>query len=212
MPQKITGGQSSSTSKLPKDWPQDIVYLRAPVYSRKLAPESLKALTVVKADLPPSHQLYSTNNPTSSVKIVKITTSSHPANGQHGLFTNQSLLPDSFILSYLGYVHDTTDTNETSDYDLSLDREFAIGVDASSMGNEARFINDYRGVAGAPNAEFRDIYVDLGNGKVEKRMGVFVLSAGKSGKRAKGIPKDQEILVSYGKGFWTERNKTHNVE
>jgi hypothetical protein len=40
---------------------------------------------------------------------------------------------------------------------------------------------------------------------VEKRVGVFVLSAGKSGKRAKGIGRGQEILVSYGKGFWTER-------
>jgi hypothetical protein len=182
------------------------------VYSKKLAPEALNALTVLKTDLPPSHQLYSATGLNNNVKITKITTPSHPANGQYGLFANQALLPDSFVLSYLGYVHDTTDTNEASDYDLSLDREFGIGVDALSMGNEARFINDYRGIADAPNAEFRDIYVDLGNGKVEKRMGVFVLSAGKSGKRAKGIPKGQEILVSYGKGFWTERNKTQNEE
>jgi len=69
-----------------------------------------------------------------------------------------------------------------------------------------RFINDYRGVAEAPRAEFRDIFVDIGNGKVEKRIGVFVLSAGKSGKRAKGIPKGQEILISYGKGFWGARS------
>jgi hypothetical protein len=108
----------------------------------------------------------------------------------------------------LGYVHDQTDTDEASDYDLSLDRELGIGVDASKMGNEARFINDYRGVAAAPNAEFRDIHVDIGSGKVERRVGVFVLSAGKSGKRAKGIGRGQEILVSYGKGFWTERQAT----
>ena len=36
-------------------------------------------------------------------------------------------------------------------------------------------------------------------------VGVFVLSAGKSGKRAKGIGRGQEILVSYGKGFWAGR-------
>jgi len=95
--------------------------------------------------------------------------------------------------------------DETSDYDLSLDREVGISVDASHMGNEARFINDYRGIAQAPNAEFRDIFVAVANNKVEKRVGVFVLSAGKSGKRSKGIARGQEILVSYGKGFWAER-------
>jgi hypothetical protein len=95
--------------------------------------------------------------------------------------------------------------DETSDYDLSLDRESGIGVDASKMGNEARFMNDYRGVAAGPNAEFRDVLVDVGFGIVEKRMGIFVLSTGKSGKRAKGIERGEEILVNYGKGFWAER-------
>jgi hypothetical protein len=111
-------------------------------------------------------------------------------------------------LPYLGYVHNQIDIDDTSDYDLSLDREHGIGVDATTMGNEARFINDYRGVSTAPNAEFRDIFFDIGTGKVEKRVGVFVLSAGKSGKRAKGIGRGHEILVSYGKGFWTERQST----
>ena len=132
MPQKIKGGRSSSTSSIPKDWPKNIVFLRAPVNSKKLAPGSLNALTLLKADLRSSHQLYSTTGLNNNVRITKITTPSHPANGQDGLFANQNLLPDSFILSYLGYVHDTTDTNEASDYDLSLDRELGIGVDASS--------------------------------------------------------------------------------
>jgi hypothetical protein len=86
-----------------------------------------------------------------------------------------------------------------------LDRDLGIGVDASIMGNEARFINDFRGVSAAPNAEFRDIMVNTSNNRAEKRVGVFVLSAGKSGKRAKGINRGQEILVSYGKGFWAQR-------
>lgn len=139
------------------------------------------------------------------MKTVKISSESHPANGQHGLFASQSLLPDSFILPYLGFVHDDNETDEQSDYDLSLDRERGVSVDASKMGNEARFINDYRGVGSSPNAEFREVWMDVGNGKAEKRMAVYVLGAGKSGKRAKGIPKGEEILISYGKGFWSER-------
>lgn len=74
------------------------------------------------------------------------------------------------------------------------------------MGNEARFINDFRGIAPSANAEFRDVWVDVGKGYLEKRMALYVLTAGKSGKRAKGIGKGEEILVSYGKGFWAERN------
>jgi hypothetical protein len=195
----------SHSATSPKDWPKGVVYLRGPSYSKKLADAALKALVLPKADVPSTDQILKTNGPYTNVRITKISSPSHPANGQYGLFASQHLPPDSFILCYIGYVHDKSDTDETSDYDLSLDRDFGVGVDASKMGNEARFINDYRGIGTAPNAEFRDILVDIGNGKVEKRMGVFVLSAGKSGKRSKGIPKGHEILVSYGKGFWTER-------
>lgn len=190
---------------MPKGWPGGAIYLYAPSYSKKLVTEKTKALIFSQSDLPQNTQIYRSGGPHPNVKITPISDQSHPAHNQHGLYTNQHLPPDSFILPYLGYVHDKTDTDEASDYDLSLDRELGIGVDATSMGNEARFINDYRGVSTAPNAEFRDIYINTSNGKVEKGVGVFVLSAGKSGKRAKGIGRGQEILVSYGKGFWTER-------
>ena len=80
-------------------------------------------------------------------------------------------------------------------------------MDAARMGNEARFVNDYRGVPDvlSPNAEFRDIWMSSSNRKVEKGIGVFVLNAGRSGNRSTGIKKGEEILVSYGKGFWKSR-------
>jgi hypothetical protein len=192
----------------PKGWAGQATYLHAPSYSKKLGSEKVNTLIIQRANLASNVQIYKTRGPYSNVKITPVSDSAHPAHGQYALYTNTHLPPDSFVLPYLGYVHDQTDTDEASDYDLSLDRELGIGVDASKMGNEARFINDYRGVATAPNAEFRDIHVDIGHGKVERRVGVFVLSAGKSGKRAKGIGRGQEILVSYGKGFWTERQAT----
>ena len=37
--------------------------------------------------------------------------------------------------------------------------------------------------------------------KWERRVGIFVLSAGKAGKRKGGIKPGEEILVSYGKGM-----------
>jgi hypothetical protein len=197
-----------SSGAVPKGWDGQTIYLHAPSYSKKLGGDKLSALILPKSNLAPDTQVYKPKGPYANVKITAVTDSTHPAHGQHALYANQHLPPDSFILPYLGYVHDQTDTDEASDYDLSLDRELSIGVDASKMGNEARFINDYRGVCPAPSAEFRDIFVDIGNGKVERRVGVFVLSAGKSGKRAKGIGRGQEILVSYGKGFWSDRQST----
>lgn len=109
-----------------------------------------------------------------------------------------------------------------------------LGIDAECRGNEARFINDYRGVGAAPNAEFREIWVSgrnvVNDAKIgksstqglratradiqrgERGTGVFVLGAGK-GKarkevktgRIRGIKKGEEILVSYGRGFWGAR-------
>lgn len=194
-----------TSGAVPKGWDGNTIYLHTPSYSKKLSHDKAQAIVFSRSDLGPNIQVYKPSGPYTNVKITSVADAAHPAFGQHALYANQQLPPDSFVLPYLGYVHDQNDTNATSDYDLSLDRELGIGVDASTMGNEARFINDYRGVSSAPNAEFRDIYVDIGNGKVERRVGVFVLSAGKSGKRAKGIGRGQEILVSYGKGFWSER-------
>lgn len=91
-----------------------------------------------------------------------------------------------------------------------------MAVDAARMGNEARFVNDYRGVPGAkrPNAEFRDVWwTDLEGG--ERGMAVFVLPAGKRavGKaRTVGVGKGEEILVSYGKGFWGGRKASGESE
>lgn len=190
---------------------------------------------------------------------------------------------------------------DSSDYDLNMiraDDGLELAVDAQSMGNEARFTNDYRGVpsqVGAesgfsdrrlkrqvkhaptgnegrggwvykdeqavPNAEFRDVWFEMSDGgefdtaveglggrlaflnvgekenddgggsgetqraqnaecssgskiriKSKKRrkngirgIAIFVLPAGRAGKRKDGIRKGQEVLVSYGKGFWAHR-------
>lgn len=196
---------SKPSAAIPKGWPSSITYLQSPLLSKKLGADKARQLLLLKSDLPPDVQTWKPSAPHSNVRITSVAEASHPAHGQHALCATQHLPPNTFILPYLGYVHDQTDIDEASDYDLSLDRELGIGVDASKMGNEARFINDYRGVSTAANAEFRDIFVDVGSGKVEKRVGVFVLSAGKSGKRTKGIARGEEILVSYGKGFWSER-------
>lgn len=191
------------STKEPKGWPQNIRYLSSPSYSKDLSKETVATL---KAKPVNETSVAASNGPSSNVSIRAINNSSHPAHGQFGLYASRHLPPDTMILFYIGIVHGRDGTDQSSDYDLSLDRELCVGVDAAKAGNEARFMNDYRGITDkGPNAEFREVWAEIGKGTYERRMGVFVLPAGKSGKRAAGIKKGEEILVSYGKGFWSER-------
>lgn len=91
-----------------------------------------------------------------------------------------------------------------------------MAIDGTTMGNESRFVNDWRGIReGGPNAMFEEYFVKV---KVknkecwEGRMGIWVLPA-KATKRGEkscstgkgGIEKGDEICVSYGKGWWRAR-------
>lgn len=184
---------------LPAGWPKDVTYITSQKYAADL-PFKLKQ-RVGGAEGGKAE-----GSKSSWVAIEVISTPSHPANGQRGLFATRKIPPKTHILDYLGEVH--ADERDDSDYDLSLlrlgtseavalgvsDQPVSVGLDAQRMGNEARFCNDYRGIAEGPNAEFRDHVV-----RGELRMGVF------SGP--KGVGKGKEILVSYGKGWWKARNE-----
>lgn len=200
---------------LPKNWPQSLPYLTCPAYSPTLSKSQLQTLRSksdassssaspdlreIPRDLKPG--------PCTHVKITPITDTQHPAYGQAGLFAARALPPGSLILPYMGELHPAdAAAHSSSDYDLWLDRSGDVAVDAARMGNEARFVNDYRGVPGAvrANAEFGEVW-DVRRG--EKGMAVFVLPAGKKEKsKGGGIAKGQEILVSYGRGFWEKRRE-----
>jgi hypothetical protein len=158
----------------------------------------------------------------STVLIKRVVAPGHPAHGQRCLAAHRALRAGEVVIPYLGEIHATfarseDDTeaaprtppvqpsHESSDYDLSLLRlssadprnpypgyHVSIGIDAAVMGNAARFVNDYRGIGTAPNAEFR-----LGRGPGgEVRMEVHTLRA---------VRKGDELLVSYGKGWWGAR-------
>lgn len=115
--------------------------------------------------------------------------------GQFGLFAAKKIPPRAYLLDYLGEVH--CDDRPSSDYDLSLyrtpDGSVSVGVDASGMGNEGRFVNDYRGIRAKPNAKFEERHGDNG----ELRMSIWTGS--------EAIKKGEEILVSVG-----ESDHTHD--
>jgi SET domain-containing protein len=110
-----------------------------------------------------------------------------------GLFACAKIAPNQYILPYCGEIH--SDERSDSDYDLSLHRTdgISIGVDASQKGNEARFINDFRGIQPKPNAIFRQGIDHRGWLEMSVWSGPLP------------IKKGEEILVSYGKGWWKAR-------
>jgi hypothetical protein len=202
---------------VPKNWPLALPYLTAPSYSPSLTPDYNSFLRTPPKDAIPI-PANTPKGPCSLARITPIVTPSHPANGQCGLFAVKDLKPGTFILQYLGEIHvsvlpttstdssTTVDPHANSNYDLSLDRELGLGIDADKKGNEARFINDYRGIADKPNAEFKEIWDER---RKERGIGIWVLPEGKSGK-GKGVRKGEEILVSYGRGFWGARKSVED--
>ncbi len=65
-----------------------------------------------------------------------------------------------------------------SDYTYCFARRQLV-IDASRVGSDARFCNDYRGIRTRPNAEFYEYRDQVGKG--------------------------EEICVNYGKGYWVHR-------
>jgi hypothetical protein len=214
----------AKSASVPENWPTILPYLTAPQIASSLPRNILSSISVsqsasLEANAP---TIAAPSTPYINIRIITISDAAHPACGQAGLFTTRLHAPGEFVCLYMGLVHGTradhvseTATEEKSDYDLSLDRDLGLAIDAAKMGNEARFINDYRGVAERPNSEFRDVLVKIGKGLVERHVGVFVKPAKKEKKTGKGkgglsgavggIAKGEEVLVSYGRGFWSAR-------
>lgn len=207
----------------PENWPTSLPYLSNAILAPDIPKDILTTTALTSPSIEPNVAIINPPVvPYTNIRITPINDPAHPAHGQCGLYTTQVHPPDSFICLYLGYVHATKPDDQIkedstlpqepkSDYDLSLDRDLGLAIDAANMGNEARFINDYRGIADRPNSEFRDVIMKHKGGKRERGVGVFVKGAKKvkKGKAKKedeaGIGKGQEILVSYGRGFWSAR-------
>lgn len=207
----------------PPSWPPGVAYLVRPRLERAFPKELVPLLTTNAVPFNPRPSTHP-----SSVGIKIVSDPSHPAHGQRSLVALKRISRNTLVLPYLGVLHATLtaavddpattpnplalkymggpDPHADSDYDLSLLRlsasdirnpfpgtHVSIGVDAAQAGNAARFVNDYRGVSGAgANAEFR-----LGRGEGgEMRMEVW---------SRRDINKGEELLVSYGKGWWGAR-------
>ncbi|KAJ6627273.1 SET domain protein [Mycena sp. CBHHK59/15] len=173
---------------VPSHWPPNVHYISAPCYHSSVS-QSTRVFLTQGAKSAPAGKKSSTNY---AAVIRPISTSTHPACGQFGLFAARKIPAKTHIIDYIGEIH--CDEREDSNYDLSLfrDGELSVGIDASAKGNEARFVNDYRGIQDKPNAVFLDGRTSSG----ELRMNVW---------SSRSIKKGEEILVSYGKAWWKAR-------
>ncbi|KAH6583448.1 hypothetical protein BASA60_001474 [Batrachochytrium salamandrivorans] len=133
-----------------------------------------------------------TRGPNRQTQIRLVSDPKHPAFGQRSLHASINIPPHTHIIDYIGIVTPSSISSTTSDLFISFYDDLAI--DAELTGNEARFVNDYRGVADRPTVQF-DLYQDPVTGRIA--MGLWSL-----GMR---IMKGDELLVSYGKGFWKAR-------
>ncbi|KAI3330209.1 hypothetical protein F4824DRAFT_350808 [Ustulina deusta] len=200
---------------LPKNWPSSISYLSQPSFAPHVTKSQHESLRMRSPDITAAIPAHFPRGPCPLVRIIPINDPSHPAQGQAGLFATRHLEPGTLIIPYYGFVHSSLPphslSHDKSDYDLWLNREADIAVDAQKAGNEARFVNDYRGIRQRPNAEFKQCW-DVRCG--QQCMAVFVLPSGKMAPAragAGGIAKGTEILVSYGKGFWSKRREEHET-
>jgi hypothetical protein len=139
-------------------------------------------------------------SPCTLAKPGRIVDTSHPACGQCGLFAAKKLVFGTHVCDYRGVVTLTDHESKTSDYTLSFVEEpgVRLTLDAERFGNEARFINDFRGTGRKANVAFQS-RVD---GRGVSHMAVVVTAPD-------GIPKGQELLLSYGKHFWLARGLLH---
>lgn len=135
-----------------------------------------------------------------NVRWQLITDERHPAKGEYGLFAQRKMERGEHIIDYLGLVTLKGNESKTSDYTASFGDDNELALDAELMGNEARMINDFRNTGKRANAlfdQYRDAAGDL-------KLGVF---AGPH-----GVNKADEVLVSYGKGFWENRLASMGAE
>ncbi|TPX32225.1 hypothetical protein SmJEL517_g04656 [Synchytrium microbalum] len=203
-----------TTKSLPKGWPVDgrVRYINENEFDKRIPREIIQhflrlpitAITITtttspQANLLDSLEIHAVEDVPKSVVIRPIAAQSHPANGQYGLFAAKKIAPYAHVLNYNGLVVLDEHASPTSDYCFRVNSFLAI--DAEFCGSQARFINDYRGVAQRANAEFK-VFRDAKKGGV--CVGVFSLK--------EGIGKGQEILLSYGKGFWKARAAVEDVE
>ncbi|KAI9004771.1 hypothetical protein BC832DRAFT_520054, partial [Gaertneriomyces semiglobifer] len=187
----------------PEGWPASVAYITElrwaddiPDNDRRPFQQGSLSATQRLADVP-IRQVPLWDRPSPNVRIMRIQDSRHPACGEDGVFAVQNLEPFTYLMDYLGTVHyaarseDGTDYLEDDGYTVSF--HYPLLISGLTHGNEARFINDYRGISSRPNAFFETYRRPDGG----VRVGCWTLN--------RAVQSGEEIVVTYGTDYWKLR-------
>ena len=173
-------------------WPSDVRYVTALVWGDDVK-RAKDVYAKYKKSKEGQHVVASPASVRKTVRWQRVDDPNHPAFGENGLFAARRLSPGEHVVDYLGYVCLSGNEDPKSDYSATFGDAAELALDAAKVGNEARMCNDFRNTGKRANAVF-DQYRDSAG---DQKLAIFVDS--------KPISKGEEILVSYGKGFWRDR-------
>ena len=109
----------------------------------------------------------------------------HPCHGAFGLFAKRAWQPFEVVGEYVGRVRPP---DVEGHYVLALESDVphleSLSIDAASVGNELRFVNDFRGVGHEPNVTFQSCTI------ASRPAQLLVVT--------KPVPTGGELLTDYG--------------
>eukprot|EP00047_Mylnosiga_fluctuans_P020727 m.95596 g.95596 ORF g.95596 m.95596 type:complete len:383 (-) comp8607_c0_seq4:442-1590(-) len=153
--------------RLPVNWPDSIIYRSRNVWT------------------PDARQAAFPNRPTDGVEIRMSLRINEP-----GLFATKIFQPKDEIGFYTGEVVLPSDGSDSKYIAGMAKCPGSPDIDAEKFGNEMRFINDYRGLAPAANANMDTISCEKCSEWMVKVSATTVILPG------------QEILLDYGDSYW----------
>jgi hypothetical protein len=185
----------------PLNWPKEFIYTKAP-FSDDLHPMILNHLlsTGKEDDLEKIHPLIEKEAVHPDLEIKTITDADHPlaspTNPQRGLFAKKEIPEGSDLGTYAGEITLMNANFEfkKGDYDYALVlnlSSFYYVVNSRKCANEMVFINDYRGIAKAPNVK----------AAITVHKGVYYPMF----CTITPILPGQELLWDYGNNYWKMR-------
>lgn len=183
------GGGGGPPSVRGGSWPADVRYSNDYVWGDDITP----ALTAAYRPSAPRRRAPAPCART-FVAIIPKDAAQHPAAGQGGLFAARPLAYGERVIDYVGAVCLGEHEDRSSDYVCDFGERSELALDAKSVGNEARYVNDYRNTGRKPNVEFRT----RRDGRNELRQGIYVVDKA-------GVAEGDELLISYGQSYWRSR-------
>ncbi|MBS0625800.1 MAG: SET domain-containing protein-lysine N-methyltransferase [Verrucomicrobia bacterium] len=122
----------------------------------------------------------------------------HPLTGQYGVFAKEKVAAGTFLGEYVGEVYLLNEGQErTFDWVIPCGNGFCWCIDARTVANEMRLVNDYRGLGKEPNAAL----------KRKSHRGFYYAGY----ETIRDVAAGEEILVDYGP-WWESTNQFFRAE